>query len=152
MSESVNDPVAEMRALILSAGHVRQSVAEHFGIGVTETVALSLLSAGPLTPKELASHTGLTPSTVTALLGRLEEGDLAHRHAHPSDRRKMVVSLGPGGEAFLRRTDEWLLQVLERVEGVDPDEVIRVLRAVRLAIEAQDSLVRELPPVGRPGP
>ncbi|HWC21309.1 MAG TPA: MarR family transcriptional regulator [Flexivirga sp.] len=135
---------AQLRGLVLAAEHFRQVVAEQFGIGMTEAAALShLRRQGPLSARELAELTGLTPSTVTALLGRLEAADLAERTPHPTDRRQIVVRLTAAGNAHLDRSDQWLAEVLDRVDTADPAEADRVMAGLTAAFDAQSRSIRE---------
>ncbi|TWP34105.1 MarR family winged helix-turn-helix transcriptional regulator [Leekyejoonella antrihumi] len=122
-------------------------MADHFGVGVTETVALSHLRArGALTPRDLAKHTGLTSSTVTALLDRLQDAGLADRSAHPTGRRKIVVALTSRGEEQMDHTEKWLAAVLEGMVGVDSAMVTHTLTQLAAALDEQASYMHQLPP------
>lgn len=141
---SKDQRAAELRGLVVAAEHFRQVVAEQFGIGLTEAAALSHLRLhGSLSARELAQLTGLTPSTVTALLGRLEAANLAERQPHPTDRRQIVVTLTAGGNAHLERSEQWLGEVLDRVETADPAEADRVMAGLRAAFDAQSRSIQE---------
>jgi DNA-binding MarR family transcriptional regulator len=71
-----------------------QIVASRFGLHTTDLEVLDLIflrneaSAG-----ELAAATGLTTGSVTALIDRLEKAGYVKRHAHESDRRKVIVRI-----------------------------------------------------------
>lgn len=144
MPQQPDPRAAKLRALVLAAEHFRQVVAERFGIGLTEAAAMSHLRAhGSLSARELAEATGLTPSTVTALLGRLEAADLAERAPHPTDRRRIVVALTAEGNAYLDRSEAWLADVLDGVKGADAEEVDRVLDGLGAAFDAQSAFIQE---------
>lgn len=114
---SVAQLVGAIRALNLAGERFRQAVADHFDVGLSETSAMQVLSAGgPLSPGQLADLVGLTPSTVTALLDRLERADLAARTPHSSDRRKTVVSVTAGGQRFLDAVQAWLGEAVGVIE------------------------------------
>jgi DNA-binding MarR family transcriptional regulator len=51
----------------------------------------------PLTAKELAQATGLTPGAVTTVLDRLEEAKLARRTYDENDRRRVSLELTATG-------------------------------------------------------
>lgn len=141
---SKDQRAALLRGLVLAAEHFRQVVAEQFGIGMTEAAALShLRTQGSLSARELADLIGLTPSTVTSLLGRLEAADLAERAPHPTDRRQIVVTLTAEGNARLDRSDQWLAEVLDRVDGADSDEIDRVMSGLGAAFAAESRSIRE---------
>ena len=46
---------------------------------------------GPQTARAIATETGLTPASITALLDRLEARGLLSRKPDPNDRRKVMV-------------------------------------------------------------
>jgi DNA-binding MarR family transcriptional regulator len=69
-----------------------QAVAARVGLGASDAQVLSLLTVnGPMTPSQIASLTGLTTGSVTALLDRLERGDYVRRERDTRDRRKILV-------------------------------------------------------------
>src|SRR5262249_27319397 len=79
------------------------SMAERVGLGATEEKTLSLLGQrGPLTAGEIASHTGLTTPSVTALLDRLESKQMVRRIRDPQDRRRVIVE--PNQERLVELT------------------------------------------------
>jgi DNA-binding MarR family transcriptional regulator len=81
--------------LVLAAGIIfNEQVAERLGLGPSDGQFMTLLQFhGPLTPGQLARYSGLTTGTVTGVIDRLEKSGYAVRSRHPSDRRKVVVSL-----------------------------------------------------------
>lgn len=63
------------------------------GITVSEMIALEHIgSSGGLGPSELARRLQMTTGAVTALVDRLEASGYVERAAHPSDRRRIVIS------------------------------------------------------------
>jgi DNA-binding MarR family transcriptional regulator len=110
---AVEHTLAGLRALILAGEQFRHAVADRFGVAVSDAVAMSYLAIdGSMSPGELASRVGLTPSTVTSLLDRLEQAGLAIREAHASDRRKIAVSISAGGLAMLLEVRSWMLRAV----------------------------------------
>ena len=65
--------------------------------------ALAVLegAGGPLTPNEINAHLHLTSGSVTSLLDRLEQRALVARRPHPTDRRKVLVSITDAGRALV---------------------------------------------------
>ncbi|MEO8888962.1 MAG: MarR family transcriptional regulator [Jatrophihabitantaceae bacterium] len=147
VAADVTDPAADpgvvpamlaLRRLITSGEQFRHAVAAHFGMGLSETVAMSHLSiAGPMSPRELATRVGLTPSTVTSLLDRLEAAGLALRVPHPSDRRKSVVSLTDEGRDMLVSTQRWLRAALSVLSADRLPETAAVLEDLSAALDIQ---------------
>jgi DNA-binding MarR family transcriptional regulator len=77
---------------------------------------------GPSSPRKLADQVGLTPSTMTALLDRLERAGLAIRHPHPTDRRKSLITITDGGQDALAQVRAWLAAAIYVVpEELRPD-------------------------------
>jgi DNA-binding MarR family transcriptional regulator len=82
------------RNFIRTVDHYRQQHAERTGTGVTELLAMGhLYHEGDLSPTELAERLDLTTGSVTALVNRLVKAGHAERHAHPEDRRRLVITL-----------------------------------------------------------
>ena len=76
-----------------------QAVSAKVGLGASDSQFMTLLQTyGPLTPRQLAEHTGLTSGTVTGVIDRLESHGFVTRKPDPGDRRKVVVT--PSMEAI----------------------------------------------------
>ena len=68
-------------------------------VGLNEMLACGFIAAGgPRTPSELADRLQITTASVTELVDRLERGGLVSRLPHPTDRRKVLVTLTRDGE------------------------------------------------------
>ncbi len=68
------------------------SIAEQIGLGATEEKTLFILSSqGALTAGEIAQRTGLTTSSVTSLIDRLETKGFVQRVRDTHDRRRVIV-------------------------------------------------------------
>jgi DNA-binding MarR family transcriptional regulator len=68
-------------------------VAQRVGLGASDGQFMTLLNVhGPLTPGQLARHTGMTTGTVTGVLDRLERAGLVERRRDAADRRRVVVT------------------------------------------------------------
>jgi DNA-binding MarR family transcriptional regulator len=111
--EMVHAAVAALRAMNLAGERFRHAAAEHFGLDQSAISAISHLSAaGPLSPNEIAKRVALTPSSITALLDRLEHADYAHRSHHPTDRRRIDVALTEHGHQALTQITQWMTATL----------------------------------------
>jgi DNA-binding MarR family transcriptional regulator len=83
-----------MRAVIADAVLLDHDVTERLGLSVSAGQFMtSLEQYGPLTPGQLGRLSGLNSGTVTGVLDRLERAGYARRDRHPTDRRKVVVTL-----------------------------------------------------------
>ena len=136
--------VPALRDLLLAGMQFRVLVAEQFGIDLSASVALSHLSArGPLSARDLAHLVGVTPSSMTALLDRLEAQDLARRGRHPTDRRKTVATITPHGEQTLVQVRQWMAEALDSVDADLLPDPAAALTALAQALDAQSAAIRE---------
>jgi MarR family transcriptional regulator, organic hydroperoxide resistance regulator len=94
-------------------------------------------SAGPLTIGEIHRRFGHRPSTVTAVVDRLERRGLVVRSINPADRRSFVVSLTDEGKRAFRPLQEAVVALESRVAGAIGDdglaELGRLVEAARSA-------------------
>lgn len=69
------------------------AIADQHSLTATDTRTLELLDRlGPQSAGEIAAHTGLAATSVTALIDRLEARGLVRRAADANDRRKVLVA------------------------------------------------------------
>jgi DNA-binding MarR family transcriptional regulator len=85
-----------------------QAVAERVGLNRTDfrclDLVLELITSGtPATPGRLGEVAGLTPSTITSVLDRLEGAGYVRRVREQANRRQVLLELTP---AFARLTEE----------------------------------------------
>jgi DNA-binding MarR family transcriptional regulator len=167
MSGRPCDDAAQLRALIGAMAR-RFSLAERAdveccGLTVAQAATLEALRPGPMRLGQLAQSLGITPSTLTRNLVRLEADRLLARETDPDDSRAARVRLTSAGERAAGRVEEQELQfargILDRL-GSDQrrQEVVaaisELLAAVREATEeccpgAFDFLLEDLPEGGQ---
>ena len=74
------------------------------GLDQRQWVVLNLVDANPgVAQQELVESTSVDPSSMVAIVDGLEEGGLAERRPHASDRRKRAVHLTAQGRKTLER-------------------------------------------------
>ncbi len=100
MTSSREELAAEIQQrmirLIAEVVLFNHAVSAKVGLGASDSQFMTLLQTyGPLTPRQLAEHTGLTSGTVTGVIDRLESLGLVARKPDPHDRRKVVVTPSP---------------------------------------------------------
>ncbi|MCW2524989.1 MAG: MarR family transcriptional regulator [Frankiales bacterium] len=141
--DSVTRAVTGIRNLILAGEELRSAMAAHFGITESETEVLSYLSIEDgLTAGELAERLRLTPSTITAVLDRMDRAGLADRSPHPTDRRRIVITLTPRGSEALAYAQGWLLRALAKLDPAAMDQIGPALHQIGLALRVQTALIR----------
>jgi DNA-binding MarR family transcriptional regulator len=137
-TEDLDEAVKSLRALILAGESYRQAVALITGLGVTEAQAVSYLAVhGERGQNELGADLGITSSASTALVDRLERQGIADRHAHPRDRRRVVVGLSDKGHAVVELSHDWLAASLRSIPPSDLAEVADTLQQIARDLRGQ---------------
>jgi len=91
-SELIEAVLTASRESSTTAIFFHATMAERMGLGATEEKTVSLLNQhGPLTAGEIATKTGLTTPSVTALIDRLESKGIVRRTRDLHDRRRVIV-------------------------------------------------------------
>lgn len=99
----VGDVLQAVRALAFGLDRYRQALGTRYSIGVAEIVTLGqLLFDGPVRASEVSDRTGLTQSSVTALLDRLEGRGYITRVRPPENRRVVLVEATAAGRELAR--------------------------------------------------
>ena len=79
----------------------------------------------------IGQRLGLSPSTMTGLVDRLEEQGHVRRRPHPSDRRVTVLALSRKGSAAFGREIDWYRSLVDEILGsLGEDAKQVVLRAL----------------------
>lgn len=95
-------------------------------------VLAALEEWGPIGQAELGRRTGLDRSDVVNILGDLERLGLTERSVDPTNRRRNIVAITPAGDARLRKLDEVVDRVQERVLApLSPNERRQLTRLLR---------------------
>ena len=112
------------RRLDVALSTLNAAVAHDVGVSVPELLALENLQAeGGLGPSELARRLQLSTGAVTALVDRLEANGHAVRAAHPSDRRRVVVTrTAKASEALATEAAPLTGQIGRLAESLTDDE------------------------------
>ena len=127
------------------ACHAREVRDEVGGVALTQHQVriLSHLDAeDPAMVTELAEYMGVTPSTMSLNLTRLEKGGFVSRARDPADRRVMNVRLTESGERM--RDSATVLDpdlVDAMLSGLRPEDRRRAVDGLAILAGAADSLV-----------
>jgi DNA-binding MarR family transcriptional regulator len=98
--------------------------------------------ADPTMVTELADFLGVTPSTMSLNLKRLEQGGFIQRSRDPADRRVMNVLLTESGLQMLELSSPYdPARVAAMLAALRPDERVRALEGLAILAEAADRLV-----------
>jgi DNA-binding MarR family transcriptional regulator len=125
-----------LRHLLLTIEQVRPRYGALAGVGGTGLMALgNLVAHGPMSAAELARRLGITRSSVTALVDRLEAAQLVARHPDTQDRRQLRLVVTERGEKAARNARTLTLDALQRVP---PERLVTVARALEELAAALD--------------
>ncbi|HEX3788782.1 MAG TPA: MarR family transcriptional regulator [Pseudonocardiaceae bacterium] len=106
----VGQVLAGGRQLSTAAIMFHTAIAAKSGLSATEAKVAELLHRfGPMTAGELSERSGLAPASVTGLMDRLEQKNVARRVKHPEDKRKVVIEIVP---EFLTTSDARFTELL----------------------------------------
>lgn len=121
-------------------GTVLADMVEGSDISASEFAVTSVIGILPgVTPTELARSLGMSPTTLSAMLNRLEEKRQIRRRRDPEDGRRSVLELTAKGERTRRRNLERFPAWLESVRGHlggDPEDVLEAMRRLEEALRA----------------
>ena len=105
------------------------------------TVLSRLDRDGPLGTSDLAQRERMRPQSMAETIKELELDGLVLRDADPTDGRRMLIALTPGGRETLRRDrarrEEWLATAIAR--ELTPREQETLARATALLSRLADS-------------
>ncbi|UNO42667.1 MarR family transcriptional regulator [Streptomyces sp. MST-110588] len=134
------------RKLSTAAVLFHTALAARMGLSATEEKALDLLDRrGPMTAGDLARHTGLTPASVTALIGRLERKEAARRVAHPEDGRKVLIEFNREWAARVAPLfEDFVRSLRELCADYDDGQLATVARFMTDAAQRQEESTRRL--------
>ena len=98
---------------------------------------------------ELAEALGITTSSVTSLIDRMESAGLVRRQPHPRDRRRTVVQLTKYGTETIERTRVWFVRAFDHTADGELDAVAETLNRIATDLRAAtDDHPRSLAPLG----
>lgn len=106
-----------LRDLTGEVTHVYRRLAESAGINHTDLMCLFFVRSadGATTPKAVSQHLGLTSGATAIMLNRLESAGFIVRSPHPTDRRGVLLSLGPEVQ------NSGLLNLREKLVGLNQE-------------------------------
>lgn len=133
MTEAERKPEMDelLRELTAEVTHVYRWLAERAGINHTDLMCLFFVraSGGKATPKAISQHLGLTTGATAIMLNRLEGARFIERHPHPTDRRGVLIELGPATEeAGLLQLRDYVLRMNQQVIASYSEDELAIVR------------------------
>lgn len=123
-----------VRELSNEVMHVYRWLAEQAGINQSDLMCLTFLrTAGSrATPKGVSEHLGITSGATAIMLNRLEAAGFIERHPHPTDRRGVLLNLGPATRsASLDNVRDYFHKMNRKIiESYSPEELAIIRRFV----------------------
>ena len=121
-------------------GTVIANIVKGTGLSATDFAVVSSLAVWQeATPTELARLLGMPPTTLSAVLKRLETRGLVERLRDSNDRRRHILALTAQGMTIrnqaIERFPEWMNRVLARLDS-DPASVLEPMRRLEAALRA----------------
>jgi DNA-binding MarR family transcriptional regulator len=110
-------------------------------LSLTErSVMGSLYQHGELPPSELAQLEKVTTQSMSQIINHLYELDLIHKTPSGEDKRKVLLTLTPGGKAYVedarQRKQEWLAHALqEKFSSAEKDVLMEALKILTKIID-----------------
>jgi len=134
--------IAGYEALMHSLSELHAPEFLEIAITMPQAKLLYLLGAsGDLHMSDLVARLGVSLSTVSGLVDRIVDQDLASRREDPIDRRQVVVGLTDRGKAFIERfRDLNAVQMRALLDVIEDDELDSVRQALTALARAADQV------------
>ena len=128
------------RLLNLAMTGLSSAAAARLGLQAIDQQCIGLLhQAGPMTVGQLARLAGLTPSSITGVVDRLERAGLARRESDPQDRRRVLVT--PLASAEVRAV---FAPMAERMTELQGDYTVEQLDLIAGYMERAVAIMHEV--------
>ncbi|HEY0238391.1 MAG TPA: MarR family transcriptional regulator [Friedmanniella sp.] len=135
--------VLALSGLIVAADSYRLAAANHFGLGVVDTHAISYLDAhGPMAQTALAKLMGLTSAGATGVVDRLEQAGTARRGIDPQDRRRHRIELTDRAREMLAESRTGLARVFDGLDRATLDTLVEDLPALAAGLARESERLR----------
>jgi DNA-binding MarR family transcriptional regulator len=133
--------------------HSRSLIQKYRLTGPQLIVLRAIADSRPTSVGEIARAVHLSQATVTGILDRLEARDLVTRARSLEDRRRVVVSLSPGGEDKLRAAPPLLQEhFIQRFLELDEKEQGQTLASLERVVSLMEARDLDATPILATGP
>ncbi|MBT2483099.1 MULTISPECIES: MarR family winged helix-turn-helix transcriptional regulator [unclassified Microbacterium] len=149
-------PTSIVDKLMAITSMFQQDMARAFaGTPLTESrvaVLWTLALSGPSTQQTLSEALSVTPRNISGLVDALEQHGYVRRVPHPSDRRAVLVTLTPNGEAAVARMQEEHAHLeVELRDAVAPEHLDALEQGIEAIIARLATLVSAEQPAAEDG-
>ena len=113
-------------------------------ITLPQVTVLRALRDGPQTAGKLGDAIGLSPTSITRVIDRLERRGLVSRHRESEDRRVVEIHLEPAAERVLGETKVFRGSDIHlAVESMTPEERLQLTTSLRRLVEIARQIAAE---------
>lgn len=138
--------VRSLRKILRKTSEHSRLISRQSGLSVPQLLVLKAIddndASQELTAATIAKVVNLSAPTVTRLIDRLEMANYVERQPHPSDRRKVCISLTPLGRKRLEDLPtplhEDFLAKLKKLKRGEKDLLLRQLERVVEMMQAEE--------------
>jgi DNA-binding MarR family transcriptional regulator len=121
------------------------TLAERFGLNLTDWKCAELVSREVMTAGQLANYTGLTTGAITGVIDRLEKARFVRRVPDPHDRRKVMIEALPDRDEEVARLFHPLLHKMAGLMAQYSDKELQLMltfmrQSIELTIQAKEEL------------
>lgn len=137
----IDEVMQNLRRIVKALQEYSSSVEKQFGLTGPQLWALwELHRRGPLSLKGLSGRMHLDPSTVTGVVDRLARRGLVSREPDPSDRRRVILSLTPEGQATVKAAPHPAQgQLIHALRVMSAAQVEQLSQNLRLLVEVMEA-------------
>lgn len=129
--EYLNKMLVEVFHEILEIEETSVQRATNNTLTMTEIHTLTAISGSPKSMSEVASSLGITVSTLTIAVNRLEKKEFVLRERDASDRRVVRIQLTNRGRIMVAAHERFHKRMTRAaIEGLSEQEVLQLTRAV----------------------
>jgi DNA-binding MarR family transcriptional regulator len=126
-SDPATNAWRSMRRLVLELHDRRGAVSEATGMSYLRVKALSRLTAGQLSQRQLSDELMTDAPYTSVIVDDLEQRGLVRREPNPADRRSKLVRITPAGRTVARKA--------ESIQSAPPAALARLNGADLAALE-----------------
>jgi len=137
--DSISKIIDLTRNFSKSMRHKFHNFMQDSGFTLPQLSVISILGKhGEQKVSELSEKMGLSDSTVSGILDRLEQRDIIKRERTKDDRRVVKISLTGGSQKlcndFRRKKEEYFTQLLKRLSEQEIKDIIKGLEILNHAL------------------